>query len=476
MTRETSLARRVVARLILAQLIAFAIGGFLTIGLELFQFAFFRLSQDEMATHRVSRFVIDSLARGADGALLIEPNAQLQAELKRTPSLKFAVFDETRTPLPGSSSELVSALTKAGVIQITAAHLHFNLPGDRETTPLGYMERRRTPFGWLHVATYRQKFQWSDILSHLFNEMSWGTAIVVSVLLLSTVTAWFAVRGGLSPLLIAARAVERIDLDSLDRRIGVEGVPVEVKPFINAVNASLARLDASAARMRRYTANAAHELRTPLAIMRARLEDTEEPTFKTDLQRDASQLQAIVEQLLIAARLTERQAPLDQHIDLVDAIRQTVIDYTPLIIECERRIEFESATPAVLVRGNRRAIESVVANLIDNALRAEPKGGTVMVRVRDDGVVEVVDHGEGVAESDRELLFEPFWRKNDATPGTGLGLAIAWELMEKLQGRIWIEGTPGGGATFKLWFPAATSETLAKLNDEHSSLRANAPS
>lgn len=460
MTRGPSLARAVVGRLILAQVIAFMIGGFLTIGLELFQIAFFRLSQDEMATHRVSRFVIDSLTDGADGVPRIEPNAQLHEELKRTPSLKFAAFDEARTPLPGSSSELVSALTKAGVIQITAAHLHFNLPGDRETTPLGYMERRRTPFGWLHIATYRQKFRWSDILSHLLNEMSWGTAIIVSVLLLSMATAWFAVRGGLSPLLIAARAAERIDLDSLDRRIAVEGVPVEVKPFINAVNASLARLDASAARMRRYTANAAHELRTPLAIMRARLEDTEEPTFKTDLQRDASQLQAIVEQLLIAARLTERQAPLDQHVDLVDTIRQTLSDYTPLIIECERRIEFEAEAPSVIVRGNRRAIESVVANLIDNALRVEPEGGTVLVRVGDNGVVEVIDHGEGVAESDREMIFESFWQKSEATSGTGLGLAIAKELMEKLHGRIWVEDTPGGGATFKLSFPFRGAEVM----------------
>jgi signal transduction histidine kinase len=72
------------------------------------------------------------------------------------------------------------------------------------------------------------------------------------------------------------------------------------------------------------------------------------------------------------------------------------------------------------------------------------------VRVSADAVVEVVDHGEGVALSDREMIFEPFWRKSEATPGTGLGLAIAKELIEKLGGRIWVEETPHGGATFKL--------------------------
>jgi two-component system OmpR family sensor kinase len=473
-TKESSLARRVVVRLIMAQLVAFAIGGLLTVGLELSQFAFFRLSWDEMATHRVSKLVIDSLTRGADGIVRIEPNAKLQAELRRTPSLKFAAFDEARSPLPGSSLALVSTLTKAGVIQITHAHLHFNLPGDPETTPLGYMERRRTPFGWLHIATYRQRFRWSDIFIHLFSELSWGAAIVVSVLLLSAATAWFAVRGGLTPLHAAAREAERIDFDSLERGVIAENVPIEIKPFVGAINAALARLDASGKRMRRYTANAAHELRTPLAVLRARLENADESPIKGPLLLDASRLRAIVEQMLIAARLTERQAPLDQHVDLVETIRQVVADYTPLVIECDRRIEFEAMAPSVIVRGNRRAIESIVANLIDNALRAEPVDGMVLARVRDDAVVEVIDHGEGVSEADREMIFEPFWRKSDATPGTGLGLAIAKELMEKLQGRIWVEETRGGGATFKLWLPVVISDTLGNVSNAHSSSRMNA--
>ncbi|MBM3641994.1 MAG: sensor histidine kinase, partial [Alphaproteobacteria bacterium] len=122
------------------------------------------------------------------------------------------------------------------------------------------------------------------------------------------------------------------------------------------------------------------------------------------------------------------------------------------------------------------AIECVVGNLIDNALRMEPVGGTVIVRIADDAMVEVVDHGEGVDPVDREMIFEPFWRKNEATPGTGLGLAISKELMDRQGGRIWVEETPGGGATFKLWFRAETSETHANLNDERSSLRRNARS
>ena len=98
-------------------------------------------------------------------------------------------------------------------------------------------------------------------------------------------------------------------------------------------------------------------------------------------------------------------------------------------------------------------MHSVITNLVDNALRAEPEGGTVILRVGADAIVEVVDHGAGAAERDRQLVFEPFWRKSEATPGAGLGLAIAKELLDALGGRIWVEDTPGGGATFKLSFP-----------------------
>ena len=107
----------------------------------------------------------------------------------------------------------------------------------------------------------------------------------------------------------------------------------------------------------------------------------------------------------------------------------------------------------MVIRGSEFALQSVIANLVDNALRAEPAGGTVNLRVGADAIVEVIDHGEGVAEMDRELIFEAFWRKSEQTPGAGLGLAIAKELMGALGGRIWVEETPGGGATFKLSFP-----------------------
>ena len=109
------------------------------------------------------------------------------------------------------------------------------------------------------------------------------------------------------------------------------------------------------------------------------------------------------------------------------------------------------------MRGNKGAVEAVLANLIDNALRAEPQGGAVAIRVESDTTIAVIDHGAGVAEGDRQTIFEPFWRKSDSCSGAGLGLAIAKELVTKLEGKVWVEDTPGGGATFKLSFPPVAS-------------------
>jgi two-component system, OmpR family, sensor kinase len=454
MLRGPSLARRVVFYLVLAQLFAFLVGALVTAGLNLGQVAYFGWSLDELAFDRTSALVAASLERGGDSELHINPTEALRRETLRAPGLSFAVFTLDRKPVQGSSSELTEALLKAGLIAISSIHSHFILPGDEQMTPLGHLELVQTPFGRLQIATYLQKFRWDDIVfGFIADEFKWNIAYLLSVIIISTGTAWFAVTRGLEPLRSASRQMEKLDFDSLDRGVIAAEAPSEIVPFFDAINALLARLGASAKRMRRYTANAAHELRTPLAILRARLQNPMEPGFKRDLERDAIHLQTIVEQILIEARLGERQVPTDEDVDLNETAWAVVAARTPLAIKCGRSFEFEGAEMRAHVKGNRRAIESVLANVIDNALRAEPEGGTILVRVAEGPVVEVIDHGDGVAGAERELIFDPFWRKSEASSGAGLGLAISRELMDTLGGRIWVEGTPGGGATFKLSLP-----------------------
>ncbi|WP_036280670.1 cell wall metabolism sensor histidine kinase WalK [Methylocystis sp. ATCC 49242] len=418
----------------------------------------FNLEPDDFAYHRISELVVDSLVKGHDGELRISPTKNLQQQIALNPRLKYAVFDpKSGEAAQGSSQELLGALRDPSIVR--THYVDFSLPGDAPPGARGTKSRKLTPFGFMYVAAYGYRFAWSDLFYTLRSDISPVTLHFASGFAAAAIVTWFAVQRALAPIHELAAQAERIDMDSLGQGIRAENVPSEIRPLVNAVNQALERLDAAAKRMRRFTANAAHELRTPVAIMRARLEDPDEANLRADLVRDASQIQSIVEQMLIAARLTENQTTVDDRVELVGAIRQLVSDYMPLVVDCGRRIEFESREAQIFALGNRRAIECVVGNLIDNALRAEPPGGTVLVRVDADATIDVIDHGEGVAPQDKARIFEPFWRKSEATPGTGLGLSIAKELMDMHGGRIWVEETPGGGATFRISLPGPSTVT-----------------
>jgi signal transduction histidine kinase len=455
-TKTPSLGLRVTVLLAAAQLPAFVIAWIVMFVLGLAKVGGFNASLDEMASVRVTTLVNASLVRGEDGLGKIEPTRELQTEIQRVPGLLFAVFDPVRMqPLPGSSPKLVSKL--ASLAEIRADHLHFTMGDEPWPGSAGHLMFSDTPIGTMQVALYGQKFRWEDIFFSLKNDLAWVSMYLVVAMMTTVALAWIVVRQGLMPLRAVAGEVARIDMNSLHQRLPILGVPIEIAPLVNGMNEALTRLDAGVERQRRFTANAAHELRTPLAIMRARLENAKSSALKSELLAEASQLRAIVEQMLVAARLTEGQVTLDQHVDLETSVRQVVSNFLPLALDCDRFIDFEGNVDSVIVRGNQRAIDCIVTNLIDNALRAEPKGGTIMVRIDDGGVIAVIDHGEGVAPSNREMIFEPFWRKSETTSGTGLGLAIAKEIMEVHGGNIWVEETPGGGATFKLRFPTVES-------------------
>ncbi|MCX7899391.1 MAG: HAMP domain-containing histidine kinase [Methylocystis sp.] len=447
-----SLARRMIVNLIIAQLAGFVVGASATVALELANIAFYELSLDELAMPRVTRYVIDSLQRRPDGSLKIEPNEKLRREINRSPDLKYAVFYGSQAPVDGSSPEVVSTLIRIGALRIKLGHLHFNLPEDTENRLLGFFQPVTTDFGVLHAAVYRHKFQWVDPFFYILEIMQPLSAYVVSVILFSIGSTWVIVRRGLIPFREAANKVARVDLESAEPNLFPGPAPMEVAPFIDAIEAALERVRASASRLRRYAANAAHELRTPLATMRMRLDNAADSTLKNELLSDSSQLGVIVEQMLIATRLFEGHVSRSEDVDLVQVAKGVISNFVLLGIRFDKTVRYEGVDSGLAVLGNSRAIECVLANLVDNALRAEPAGGSVIVRVSDEATISVIDHGRGVAPADRQAIFEPFWRKREEAAGYGLGLAIAKDLMDNLGGRIWVEETPGGGATFTLAF------------------------
>jgi signal transduction histidine kinase len=415
-------------------------------------------SWNDYAVNEVRDLIRKSLKRDQNGAVYVRPSFELRALAERTPTLRYAVFDPaTGAALPGSSGELVADLGAqyAGLgtqYYILNQFTTFRLKQESNSGLRGVILSLETPVGRYIIAAYGYLFEWKYIFDDVYADAISVFKQLVPMFLITIAVGWTTLRRGLSPLIKAANQARQIDTESLNQRLPENEMPLEVAPFVSAINDALARLDAGVERQRRFNANAAHELRTPITILLARVENPREEGFRRDLRRQLNQLRNIVEQLLVSARLAGRPPRKEETIDFAALVLSIVGDYAPLLAESGRHIAFEGPSSTVMVRGDRRALESVAVNLLDNALRAEPEGGTVLVHLSPGGTLDVVDHGEGVAESDRKLIFEPFWRKSEATPGTGLGLAIVKEIVELHGGRISVEETPGGGATFTLSF------------------------
>jgi signal transduction histidine kinase len=285
-------------------------------------------------------------------------------------------------------------------------------------------------------------------------------AIFTPAVLSALLVVPLVVHRALRPLRRAGREAEAIGFETLDRRLSLEGLTKEVSPFVAAINALLERLAAGAARQRRFAADAAHELRTPVAILRARLSTLPAFDGKKELERDARRISMLVDQLLSAARLSRADMKPTVPVRLDRIARDVVGNCAPLALNTGRDIAFLGSNKPVQIIGDEEALTSAITNLVDNAIRAEPKGGTVEVATGlgeggREGWVEVRDHGRGVPEADRDNLFEPFWRNGDTGSGTGLGLAIVREIASAHEGRASMRPGPDWrGAVFRLEFPA----------------------
>lgn len=251
------------------------------------------------------------------------------------------------------------------------------------------------------------------------------------------------------PLRRLASEATLVSPGNLDVRLGEKGLGVELHSLVGAINAALARIEQGFARQRIYAANAAHELRTPVSILGLHVDQLTASDLKTRLQLDVARVQTLVEQLVSVARLGQSHVAMDELVDITQLLRDVVADRAPIAYRAGREIELDAASVAAPFRGNRQALFSALANVIDNAIRAEPPGGVVVVRLVNDAV-EIVDHGRGVRPEDRAIVFEPFWRGSTNPPGAGLGLAIVREIADRHQINVSIADTAGGGSTFRL--------------------------
>jgi len=266
------------------------------------------------------------------------------------------------------------------------------------------------------------------------------------------------------------RPLQRIS-DDLDHRrdndlrtIALDGLPTEIHPFLVAINRLFGRVDRSVVLQRRFVADAAHELRTPLAalvLQAERLGVSELPAPARErletLQAGILRFQGLVEQLLSHARSQDPGGGSAEPRSLREAVRSAFEDLLPLAET--RRIDLGTTGETdFLVESHPADLTTLVRNLVENALKHSPEGGSVDVTILSDsnpGTLVVEDSGSGVALDERERVFEAFYR----TPGTessgsGLGLAIVKTIADRIGARIFLESREeGSGLRVRVEFP-----------------------
>ena len=284
--------------------------------------------------------------------------------------------------------------------------------------------------------------------------------------------ALLATLGGLAWLVTArataemdrlAAEVATIEAGSLDRRL-VPRRTLEVDRLASMLNRLLARLESAVTHLQRFTADAAHELRTPVAALRARLEVAIGGPARVDAYRDglvdsleqAERLGRLAEDLLTLSVVEAGGgAQRDEEVRLDLLAREVVEALEPVAQEQGRTLACDAPLP-VSVRGAPQLLKRVVLNLVDNAFRHTPAGAPVRVAVsRHDGIAEVVveDRGQGMSHDDLAKAFQRFTRGRGATGGTGLGLALCHEIVAAHGGRIDLASEMGRGTRVVVELP-----------------------
>jgi two-component system sensor histidine kinase MprB len=293
-------------------------------------------------------------------------------------------------------------------------------------------------------------------------------------LLLASLAGYGVAAAALRPVESMRREAAEVSDAEPGRRLPVPAARDEVGRLGETLIAMLARLEAAFARERTFVADASHELRTPIASLRAniqvledaeRLPAEEREALRADIVGELDELTALVADVVELAR----GAKPDDEVD--DVRLDLVVD--SIVERASRRagngVEFDMVLEPTVVSGQPERIARAVSNLIDNARKWSPPGATIEVRLRD-GELVVRDRGPGFEEKDLPHVFDRFFRSERAraTSGSGLGLAIVRQAAESRGGTAEAANAPGGGAVVRVRFgPAgAPGETLTEVIHE----------
>lgn len=390
----------------------------------------------------LSQEIADSIDLGPDGQARLEPTAELKEMMEDAPELWF-VADL------GYGGTLSHGATPQGIATNTpflktfrSVELHGYLD---DPLSVARMERFETPAGEATIIAGGAPMSQYGV-TVLLGNLAVGVPALI-LIAISLIGVPFVTRWALRSFSDLKERLDRIDLDTRGALVEERGMPNEVLRLVRDINRALRRLDSGFESTERFFVNAAHELRTPIAILQVRIDTLPASEDKMHLQTGIKRLTGITNQLLDTEKYRQRP-PQDSPVDLNGIVSKVVADIAPFAIAEGYEISFDSNTEDVFVRGDAEALERAFINLVRNAIQYGGGRGQISIEIEADGSVTVADQGCGIAGDKHARVFEPFYRVSPHGSGAGLGLSMVNEIVIRHGGYVELSSAPGKGSTF----------------------------
>jgi len=409
--------------------------------------------RDEEAVVKVVR---DAITRDGNGDLALRSTPMLERLRAADPPPWLLVRDRTghilkEGPVPPLYEHLAGSLDDLG-----QAKFGWDRKSAKDDDRGAVMKRLETAAGEVQIITTTEAklSHWKAIG---WIALSFGLLTIPSLVLMTLATLIatpIVVRRALSGLDEVARHASQINIDKRGSRLPIDAVPLEVEPLVIAVNEALGRLDKGYDRQGRFLADAAHELRTPIAILATRLESLPPSDEQTRLIEDVARLANLTEQLLDKERL-EHQRYVMQPVDLAEICAKVAADLAPIAIAGGYEISFHKEADSIMAWGDRSALERAMVNLVQNAIQHGGRRGVIDIAALLPAGMEVCDEGPGICADECEQIFEPLYRLRPQSQGAGLGLHLVREIIRMHKGDVSVANRTPNGACFKISLPQA---------------------
>lgn len=397
------------------------------------------MSPNMAMQQKIERAIAGAAARDGQGRLVLQETPELKAlRLENGPLWYVAATADGASVSHGTIPPAYAGLTHL-------VHLFddADIRGSVATTEVATIEKTATRVGEVRILFGGVADKGSAVLALLAKAYPIYVSLLAVALPAIFLTVPRIVKRALARVSDVADKASQIEPRRHGARLPADGIPKEVAPLVTAFNGTLDRLENEARKRQRFLIDAAHELRTPIAIMQTRIDGMSDGPERSRMLDDVARLADAAEQLLDFER-NDQALELDRKVDLVEIARTAVADIAPVAIAAGYQISFQSDVEQLERQGSAPALARAVSNLIRNAIDHCESSGEIAVAVSVDREIAVADQGPGIPEEHQELVFEPFYRVTPKSKGSGLGLSLVKQIVGNHGGRVSIQSDRHG--------------------------------